>query len=648
VSRRLLATAVIGTGVAVVCAWGLTADRLDGVQHLWEDRLQPGLAASDDVVVVGIDRESLAATGSGWPWPRDLHAELLDSIGNGDPSVVVYDVLFEDNRPGDDALVDAMRRTPTVLPTALTLAARSDGPPVIVDTVEPAEQFAAAAAGLGHANITYAGETGVVRSLPLYAVDERGFAQPSISLAAVSVADGATGPLTERPRGVQAGDRFVPLDDGELIINWSATLQADDVLPAIDVLRGAVDAEVFRDRIVVVGVTEPTLGDQHLVPTDRSRGTSGVVVLANATNTILSSGYLGRPSTAAQIGLIVAVAVGVAAMLSLMRLVPALIGAVAVATAVVLFATWRFHASGTLWNVVWPVLAVVLAAAAGTVWRYVTEHRHRRRAWRLFSTYVPPDVVRELEDPSRLATAVSGVRCDVTVVFCDIRNFTALTASLSPARVRELLDQYYAYLVARIHRHRGTVMQFVGDEVFAVFGAPLPDDRGAAEAVRCAVAMQDEVDVLDDRLTDAGLPRVGFGIGVHRGSVVAAHVGTEDRRQYAVVGEAVIVGARLCEWAGGGQIVLTRDAWSSVTPELRQRFVGAGSIELKGFAAPIEVYQAFGVSSGPAGREPATAGGESSGDHRTEQIDAPHEGGPIGASGGQPGSAGRSLRGRDG
>ena len=146
----------------------------------------------------------------------------------------------------------------------------------------------------------------------------------------------------------------------------------------------------------------------------------------------------------------------------------------------------------------------------------------------------------------------------MTVVFCDIRNFTALTASLSPARVRELLDQYYEYLVARIHRHRGTVMQFVGDEVFAVFGAPLPDDRGAAEAVRCAVAMQDEVDALDDRLTDAGLPRVGFGIGVHRGSVVAAHVGTEDRRQYAVVGEAVIVGARLCEWAGAGQIVLTR------------------------------------------------------------------------------------------
>ena len=121
-----------------------------------------------------------------------------------------------------------MRRTPTVLPTALTLTAGSDGPPEIVDRVVPAEPLAAAAAGLGHANISRAGDTGVVRTLPLYALDEREFARPSVALAAVSVAEGATGPLTERPGGVQVGDRFVPLDDAELRINWSSTLEQAD------------------------------------------------------------------------------------------------------------------------------------------------------------------------------------------------------------------------------------------------------------------------------------------------------------------------------------------------------------------------------------------------------------------------------------
>jgi adenylate cyclase len=598
-SRRLLAAAAIGTVVTGVCAWGLVADRLDGVQNVWEDRLQPGLASSVDVVVVGIDSPTLIATQEAWPWPRDLHAELLDRIGDGDPAVVLYDVLFADRGRGDSALVDAMGRTPTVLPTSLTLTAGEDGPPRIVNRVTPTAPLAAAAAGLGHANINRAGDTGVVRTLPLYALDEREFARPSVALAAVSVADGATGPLTERPGGVQVGDRFIPLDDAELRINWSTTLEQQAVIPAIDVLSGAVDAETFRDRVVLVGVTDPTLGDQQLVPIDRSGSTSGVVVLANAVNTILSSGYLGRPSTAAQLGLIVVATAAVTALFASLRLVPALLGALGVAAGVIGFVAWRFHTDGKLWNLVWPVLAVFLAVGAGTVWRYFTEVRHRRRAWRLFSTYVPAQVVRQLEDPARLASAVSGVRGDVTVVFADVRDFTPLTTSLPPARVRELLDRYYEYLVTIVQRHRGTVMQFVGDEVFAVFGVPVADDTMATEALRSVLEMQAEIAALDDRLAAAELPAIRFGIGVHYGTVVAAHVGAENRRQYAVVGEAVNIGARLCDRAEAGQILVSDRAWSAAAAEVRDRFAAAGSIELKGVAVPVTVYRSSPVTPYP-------------------------------------------------
>jgi adenylate cyclase len=647
IRRRLVTTTAIGVVVGAACAWGLAADRLDGVQNRWEDLLQPGLASADDVVIVGIDRDTLAATGMAWPWPRDLHAELLDAIGDGRPAVVAYDVLFADSGPGDDVLVEAMQRTPTVLPTALTLTIGSEGTPEIVDAVVPADSLAAAAAGLGHANITNVGDAGVVRALPLYALDERGIARPSIALAAVAVADGASGPVTERPHGVQVGDRFVPLDDAELRINWSDTLAQADVVPAIDVLRGSVAADVFRDRVVLVGVTEPTLGDQHLVPTDRSGGTSGVVVIANATNTMLSSGYLGRPSTATQLGLIVVVAVGVTVMFAFVRLVPALMAALAAAAAVVLFSAWRFHTDGTLWNVVWPVLAVVLAAAAGTAWQDVTESRHRRRAWRLFATYVPAEVVRQLEDPGRLAQAVSGVRSEVTVVFCDIREFTALTGPLPPARVRELLDGYYEYTVAIIQRHGGTVMQFVGDEVFAVFGAPVANDSAATDALRCVLALQDEIASLDERLAAAGLPAARFGIGVHRGWVVAAHVGTEDRRQYAVVGETVNVGGRLCECAAAGEIVVSERVWESVAPELRHHFVAAGSIDLKGVSLPVTVYRALRASPARAEHDSA-ARADSNGDRHGEPFGAHAVSGPVSASGREPGATGEQIPGRDG
>jgi adenylate cyclase len=652
VRRRLVATTAIGVVVAAVCAWGFAADRLDGAQNLWEGSLQPGLTDSDAVVIVGIDRASLAAFGA-WPWPRDLQAQLLATIGAGRPKVVLYDVLMDESRDGDDALVEAMEMTPTVLPTALTLDHRSV-PATIVDAVVPADPLAAAAAGVGFANVKHAGDTGVVRTLPLYALDAHGIAQPSIAVTAVAVADGASGPLTERPGGVQVGARFVPLDDAELLINWSANLIKDDsaeadsaedaFFPAMDVLGGTVSADEFRDRVVVVGVTEPTLGDQHLVPIDRSGNTSGVVVLANAANTILSNGYLDRPSTAWQLGVIVAAALLAAAMFAWLHVVPALLAALAEVAAIVGLAARSFHADGTLWNVVWPVLAVSLVAAAGTVYRYLFESRHRRRAWRLFSTYVPVEVVRELEDPARLQAAVSGVRCDVTVVFADLRGSTALSGALPPARVRDLLEAYYDYSVAIIQRHRGTVMQFVGDEVFAVFGAPVAEETAADEALRCALALQGEIAALDDRLTRAGLPLARFGVGVHRGPVVAAHVGTENRRQYAVVGEAVNIGGRLCDCADAGEIVVSKQAWTSIGPELQRRFVAGGAVELKGVRVPVSVYRAVRASPAPGRADPITAAG-SNGDRHDQPIDTVS--GPLRARGRETDVAGGQSLGRD-
>ena len=592
--RRLVATALIGATVSVIAGLGWGTDRFDGVQNHWEDLLQPGLEASPDVVVVAIDRDSVAATAAGWPWPRDLHADLLDALGAGGPAVVLYDVLFAEPRAGDDALEAAIRRTPTVLPSALTLGIAADGAPRILDEVMPTERFASAAAGIGHSNVSNAGDTGVVRSLPFYAVDDREIARPSAALAAIAVAEGHGGvPLIERPDGVQVGSRFVPLDDAELQINWSSTLQADDAVSALDVLTGGVAPTVFADRIVVVGVTEPTLGDQHLVPVDRSGGTSGVIVLANAANTVLTSGYLDEPSSTRQLASIALAALAAAAAFAWLPLVVAPIVSLSVAAVVVLFNAWRFHTGGVLWNVVWPLLAALLAAGAGIAWRYATETRHRRHAWRLFSAYVPASVVRQLEDPHRLADVIAGARCDVTVLFCDLRGFTPIAASMEPAQVRELLDTYYSYAVGIVHGHGGTVMQFVGDEVFAVFGAPIPDESAASAAFACAAALQDGVAVLDAQLGTAGLPSIRFGIGVHRGPVVAAHVGTTDRRQYAVVGDAVNVGSRLCGRALAGDIVVSAAAWQSVFPDdLRNRLEPEGTIELKGVADPVAVYRA--------------------------------------------------------
>src|SRR3712207_2035840 len=132
-----------------------------------------------------------------------------------------------------------------------------------------------------------------------------------------------------------------------------------------------------------------------------------------------------------------------------------------------------------------------------------------------------------------------------------------MAEALEPAQVRDVLNAYYRATTRIVFDHGGTVMQYVGDEVFAVFGAPMPDPQAAATALRCALAMQQAADGLNDRLAEHGLPPVAYGIGVHRGEVIAVHVGNEIRRQYAVVGDPVNVGSRLCGQARAGEVVVS-------------------------------------------------------------------------------------------
>ena len=585
-TRRRVALLLAGIG-AVVGVMGLAADWSDGLQRQAEDLLQPGTDGSDEIVVVEIDRSTLGAVGESWPWPRSVHAELIDAIAAGGPTAIAYDVLFADERDDDVELIAAIERAPLVLASALTLR-DVDGPPVIVDDVEPADGLAAAAAAVGHANVTLTPDRGVVRSLPLYALDERGLVHPALSVAVIATAEGAS-QYIERPDGLQIGDRFVPLDDGALRVNWASDVgvgSADDtmVVSAIDVLDGRIEPGVLADKIVVVGVTEPTLGDLHLVPTDKSGSTSGVFVHANALNTMLNESYLDEVNGATHGALVVSLAVAMAIAFVWLALRWALVVAVAAGVLVVALSAWRFHGHGELWNIVWPLATIVVVGALGSAARYVGEIRHRRRAADLFSSYVPAGTLDQLADPAVLGRAVAGERLPVTVLFCDLRGFTPIAASLSPAQVRELLDIYYEYAVEIIAAHDGTVMQFVGDEVFAAFGAPVPAADDTARAVSSARALVDRVGDLDTRLAAAGLPAIRFGIGVHRGSVVAAHVGGETHRQYTVIGDAVNVGSRLCGQAGGGEVVVSDAAFDDRPTDDLVRIDGLG---LKGVDDPV-------------------------------------------------------------
>ena len=204
---------------------------------------------------------------------------------------------------------------------------------------------------------------------------------------------------------------------------------------------------------------------------------------------------------------------------------------------------------------VYPLFAVALAVLLSGALRYWSETRLRRRVSSLFARYVPPPVADELVRDGRLAAVVEGQRLPVTVFFCDLRGFAPLAASLSPSEVNQVLSEYYEHVSSRVLDHGGTIIQYVGDEVFAVFGAPVSREDHAAAALWCALQVQADAPALAASLAERSLPAVAFGIGLNTGEVVAAHAGSSFRRQYAVVGDPVNVGSRLCGQAAGGEVV---------------------------------------------------------------------------------------------
>ncbi len=179
----------------------------------------------------------------------------------------------------------------------------------------------------------------------------------------------------------------------------------------------------------------------------------------------------------------------------------------------------------------------------------------------------------------------------VTVLFCDIRGFTNLTAGMPPAEVIALLNEHMTALTKVVHEHDGVVDKFVGDLIMAVFGAPLSTDKDAHNAARCAIRMVQE----RDRLNQSTDRVIRMGVGMATGEVVAGCMGSSDRLNYTVLGERVNLASRLCGAAGPMEIVIddnTRKALGTMA-----RVEDMGTVSLKGFEAPVAASKLIEVRS---------------------------------------------------
>lgn len=232
----------------------------------------------------------------------------------------------------------------------------------------------------------------------------------------------------------------------------------------------------------------------------------------------------------------------------------------------------------------------VLAAAFNDM---ATNLRDKEFIKRTFERYVSKELAQQLLE-RRNEIKLGGDEVEVTILFADIRRFTTLAEDLPPAQVVELLNAFFSRMIAVVSAHGGIVDKMMGDSVMALFGVPFPANDDTARAVRCGLAMQQEVDSFNTERAGMGLPPLQMGIGLNTGTVIAGNIGSADRMEYTVIGDNVNIAARLQGIAKPGQVLISDATWQRVS-----KLVAATRLEpmsLKGKSKHVDVYRIDSLS----------------------------------------------------
>jgi adenylate cyclase len=215
-----------------------------------------------------------------------------------------------------------------------------------------------------------------------------------------------------------------------------------------------------------------------------------------------------------------------------------------------------------------------------------------------FGLYVPKQLVRDIVASGQYKGRF-GRRQELTALFSDIYNFTTICEQYPPEGIVAMLSGYFDIFSRCVTEHNGTIVQFIGDSVFAIWNAPIEDERHAEHACRCALALNREIDAFNRRQVKSGLPVLRKRLGIHSGLAVVGSVGATGRLQYTGMGDTLNVASRLegLNKAYGTTILVSGSVVTQCPPDLR--FAALGEAKAKGRRRGVELFELTGCAASP-------------------------------------------------
>ena len=567
------------------------------INRWFTDQLFLDTTPSPNIVIVAVDDKSLQEYG-GWPWSdRSLHASAVNNLKEAGAAVIGFDVLFADQYENAPVFAEALEKAGNVV-----LAGIGDNPqvteqPLVVytDFTLPAPVFAEAAVGIAHANVVPEGGS-VVRKIPLVVADESGKRYPALVLDMYKVyLEQVVQPGLNINEDYSIHNGSIRLFNLEIPVDGKSQMRVNFVggpntfksLSYADIIQGNFNPEDVKDKLVLVGMTASGWTDFWVTPVSTEK-MYGVEIHANALDTILKGRFLEEASkliTALTV-LFMVVIMGFVLPLTRLRWGTVLTLVLFIGYGLAVFFAFD---SGHILNIFYPLISLPIMYVTAVISSMFAAQSDRREINNLFGRYVSPQVASEILS---LANAdqlkLGGTRREVTVMFADMRGFTAMSERLGPEEIVATLNKYLSVLIERVLANEGMINKFAGDNIMAVWNAPQDQPDQALLAVKAAIEGQQAMESMPQ---DESQPKVQFGIGINTGPAVAGNVGSEGRTEYTIIGDAVNLASRLCSNAPGGQVWIGPHTYEVVKNEVEVEALEPQ--KFKGKAEPIPVYRAL-------------------------------------------------------
>ena len=561
---------------------------------------------SNDIVLINISESSLEAYGQ-YPWPRQNHAAVISDLRNANAGIIGFTIMFpeEDRFSGDTIFASWIKDNGIILAQDADQNGRSSKAPYVgyatfgysgdpldltyrykglITNIEELEKHAW---GVGLLNGAPEVDN-LTRRIPLMS-QVNGELYPSFALETVrAMQDKKSYTIKLNEAGIESivlRPFIIPTDErGSIWLKWNTHFESIDY-----------DGQPLPDlkgKTAIIGVTAKGIVPQVSTP-------AGLLyphqIQANALQTIISDSPISRPQWTflAELSMILIGSLLIVLSVYYLPIWTGLVFFVGSAAAVCYAVYYAWYEFSILLDLSASLIIYILLLTSSSFNNFYKQFVLRQQIKKQFGTYVSPDLVKQLQkDPSLLK--LGGERKNMTFMFMDICGFTPISEHYKnnddPEGLVILINNYLDTMTKIVLKNGGTIDKFMGDCIMAFWNAPLPCDDHADKAVQTSLEICDAADVLIQELEEQGLPRIDIGIGINTGDCIVGNMGSEERFDYSVIGDAVNLGARLegqTRNYDGIRVLLGEETYRQCPS---RKFTEVDRIQVKGKSELITVY----------------------------------------------------------